>query len=274
MHPLPHLCAGNLGGGGVLHQVVNRHAAVAAQPRFQILNADVDVCSQALVGNLALGNVEQVGSRHLHILAFHVNLIGRLHVLVEDFLGDRDQARVRYPGAVVAGFHFAKLILTHFFHRRGVCRSIIFNRNLRRHAAHRMDLTTMARLDQQVHIGLQEMFVHGDRHAIRHHEFRMILERLDEAKDIIPAAAVQTRGMIAQLPQDFVHLKRGENRLDQHGRADGPIGNAQRPLRMDEYVIPQTCFQMALDLRQVEVRSRSLRHSRLDVVEEIQPEVE
>ena len=47
--PLPDLRAGNLGGGGVLHQVIDRHAAVAAQPGGEILQAYVDIAVQALL---------------------------------------------------------------------------------------------------------------------------------------------------------------------------------------------------------------------------------
>src|SRR5512132_587895 len=60
--PLPDLGAGDLGGGRVLHQVEDRGRALAAQPRGDVLDADVDVAAQALLGGLAGGgrDVEQV----------------------------------------------------------------------------------------------------------------------------------------------------------------------------------------------------------------------
>ena len=59
-HPLPHLRAANFRGGGVFHQVVDRNAAVTAQPRFQILQSDVDIPAQAFLGDLAFGDGEQI----------------------------------------------------------------------------------------------------------------------------------------------------------------------------------------------------------------------
>jgi hypothetical protein len=40
--PLPHLRAADFGSGGVFHQVVDRDATVAANPRRQILQSDVN----------------------------------------------------------------------------------------------------------------------------------------------------------------------------------------------------------------------------------------
>ena len=50
-HPLPDLRAGDLGGGGVFHQVVDGHAAVAGQPGAEVVDADVDVVAQAGFGD-------------------------------------------------------------------------------------------------------------------------------------------------------------------------------------------------------------------------------
>ena len=43
VHPLPHLGPADLGGGGVLHQVVDRRGPGARQPRGQVAQADGDV---------------------------------------------------------------------------------------------------------------------------------------------------------------------------------------------------------------------------------------
>ena len=45
-------------------------------------------------------------------------------------------------------------------------------------------------------------------------------ELLDAAEEVVPAAGVETRGVLAQLVEDLVHLERGEDRLDQDGRPD------------------------------------------------------
>jgi hypothetical protein len=82
----------------------------------------------------------------------------------------------------------------------------------------------------------------------------MIAEFLDEAENVIPAAAVQARGMVAQLVQDLVHFERAENGFDQHRGANGALRDAQRVLRENEHVVPQARFQMALHLGQIEIR--------------------
>ena len=81
-------------------------------------------------------------------------------------------------------------------------------------------------------------------------------ELLDDAEDVVPAAGVQPGGVVAQLVQDLVHLERGQDRLDQHRRADRAARNAERVLRGDEDVVPQARLAMALQLGQVEVRAR------------------
>ena len=51
--PLPHLRARDLGGRRVLHQPVDAGGAVAAQPRRDVLDADVDVVAQPGLGDVA-----------------------------------------------------------------------------------------------------------------------------------------------------------------------------------------------------------------------------
>src|SRR5580698_2906242 len=59
--PLPYLAAADLGGGGVLHQIVERHAADAAQPGFDIAQADIDVAAQAGLGDGARRHLQKIG---------------------------------------------------------------------------------------------------------------------------------------------------------------------------------------------------------------------
>src|SRR5215470_20016055 len=101
------------------------------------------------------------------------------------------------------------------------------------------------------------MLVHRHARAIWQDEFRMILEFFDEAKNVVPAAAVQTGGMLPQFIENFIHLECGENRLDQNGRTDCAAWNSEPILREVENVIPQARLEMALHFRQVEVRPRS-----------------
>src|SRR6185437_15643256 len=51
--PLPHLRARDLRGRRILHQVVDRHGAAAAQPGRQILDPDADVIAEPLLRDLA-----------------------------------------------------------------------------------------------------------------------------------------------------------------------------------------------------------------------------
>src|SRR5205823_5648026 len=87
--PLPYLRAGDFGGSGVFHQVINWHTAIAAQPGFEILQAHVYIEPQSRFGDLAARNCEQILGGNLHLFPLQVDLIGSLHVLVEDLLGDR-----------------------------------------------------------------------------------------------------------------------------------------------------------------------------------------
>ena len=80
--------------------------------------------------------------------------------------------------------------------------------------------------------------------------------------------------MLAQLVQDLVHLERREDGLDQHGRLDRASRDAEPLLREQEDVVPQPRLEMALELRQVEIRPGAARDQLLGVVEDVQAEVE
>ena len=71
-----------------------------------------------------------------------------------------------------------------------------------------------------------------------------------------------------------MHLEGGGDRLDQHRGADRPLGDAERVLGEDEDVVPEPRLQVALELRQIEVRARAVLEPDLRVVEEVQAEVE
>ena len=113
MDPLPELCAADLGGGGVLHQVEERHAADAAQPRLDVAQADGDVLLQAGFGDGAGGDLQQVGGGGVVVRQLLRNLVGLRHHPVEDFERDRDQPGVSNPGAVVAVAGLAFFICLH-----------------------------------------------------------------------------------------------------------------------------------------------------------------
>jgi hypothetical protein len=80
--------------------------------------------------------------------------------------------------------------------------------------------------------------------------------------------------VLAQLVEDLVHLEGGGHGLDEDGRAHGPALEAERLLGVDEDVVPEPRLQVALRLRQVEVRPGAAFEQALRVVEREQPEVE
>ena len=99
-------------------------------------------------------------------------------------------------------------------------------------------------------------------------------ERLDRAEDVVPAAGVETGGVVAQLVEDLIHLEGGRQRLDQHGRPHRAAGNAEGILGVGEDVVPEPSFAMALQLGQIEVRARAAVDQLLGVVEKIEPKIE
>src|SRR5205823_9249441 len=99
-------------------------------------------------------------------------------------------------------------------------------------------------------------------------------ELLDDAEDVIPAARIQPARMRAQLVQDLLHLESGEDRFDQNGRADRAPRNLQSVLCEVENVVPQTRLEVALQLREVEVRTASLVEQAPRVAKEVHPEIE
>jgi hypothetical protein len=80
--------------------------------------------------------------------------------------------------------------------------------------------------------------------------------------------------MLAQLVEDLLHLERGEDGLDEDGRFDRALRDAELVLRQHESVVPEPRLEVALELRQVEVRPRLAVELLPCVVEDREPEVE
>jgi hypothetical protein len=127
----------------------------------------------------------------MNVLALHLDLVRTRHVLVEDLFSNRHQTRMRYPRAVVSGFHFPKLVLTYLVHRGLVRSGIIFDRDLRGHTTHSVDLPLVTSLNEQVYVRLEESLVHRHFRAIRKNHVGPVSKLLDVAEDVIPPAAVQ-----------------------------------------------------------------------------------
>ena len=274
MQLLPDLRAADLGGGGILHQIVERHRAAAPQPRLDILHADADVLAQALLGARAFVDFEQFLLADVDVLAQLAELVGLRHQPVEHLHRHRHQVGMRDPGAVMAGLGLALLVGAHLGEGDAVDLLVAPVGDLRRHAAHGEGAAAVAGPDQQLRIGVEEGPAHDHLAAVGQQVFRLVPERLDEGEDVVPAAAVEAGHVVAQFVEDLVHLEGGRQRLDQHGRLDGADGDAERLLGMDEDLVPQPRLEMALQLGQVEIGAGAAGEQRLGVVEEIEAEIE
>ena len=102
----------------------------------------------------------------------------------------------------------------------------------------------------------------------------MVLQGLDVAEDVVPAAAVQRHYVILHLIEQFVHFEHRRQGFDQHGGLDGAAGQAELVFGPGEHLAPPASFQIALQLGQVEVGARALGQQRLVVVQEVKGEVE
>src|SRR5579875_1245658 len=273
MHPLPHLRAADLRGRSILHEIVEWHGALAAQPRFDVLDADADIEAQARLGPRALVHLEQVLLADLHVLAQAMELVRPRHQPIEDFLRDGHEIGMRHPGAVVAVGGLALLVGAHALERLGIRLRVAPVRDLRGHAAHRKGAAAMARPDEQQRVRAQERLAHHDLRAVGEHVGRVRAQLLDERKHVVPAPAVEPHDVLAQLVQDFVHLERGGQRLDEHGGLDRARRQSQALLRIEEHAVPEPRLLMALELRQIEVGPRPALELLARVVEEVQPEI-
>ena len=146
--------------------------------------------------------------------------------------------------------------------RRLVGLGIVLDRDLRGHAAHGVNAAAVAGLDAAASSRLRmkcAVMVTCARSGSTKSAWSP--ELLDEAEDVIPAAAVEAGGVVAQLVEDLVHLERGEDGLDQHGGADGAARDAELVLRADEDVVPEARFEVALHLGQIEVGAGAARRA-------------
>ena len=80
--------------------------------------------------------------------------------------------------------------------------------------------------------------------------------------------------MLAQLPEDLLHLEGGQDRLDEHGGANGAMRDAEPILGVDEDIVPEPRLEVRLELGQVEVGAGAAIQLFAGVVKKDQPEVE
>jgi hypothetical protein len=109
--PPPHLGAADLGGRGVLHQVVDRDAAVPREPGREVADGDLEVRAQSRLRDRSARDREQILLRDRDVLAQVLELVRAAPEHgVELLARDRDEPRVRDPGSVVARVRLAALV--------------------------------------------------------------------------------------------------------------------------------------------------------------------
>ena len=203
-----------------------------------------------------------------------MNLVRCRHVFVEDFFRDHYQGGVSHPSSIVAIGGLAFFIGAHFRHGGIVRGGVVFDRNLRRHATHRRRISAMASFHQEQRVTTHKWAGHRDVITIGEYDIFVVAKFFNATENVVPAAAIQSRRMLAQLIQNFVHLEGSENGFDQHGRLDRALRDAEFLLGDGENIVPQTCFQMAFHFWQIEIGAGAFCHQRFDVMEKIHAEIE
>ncbi len=133
-------------------------------------------------------------------------------------------------------------------------------RDERAHPADRVRAALVAGRDEQLGVRAHERHRHRDLRAVGQREARSAAaEVLDDREDVVPAAGVEARAVVAQFVEDLLHLERRRDRLDEHRRADRAVRDAERVLGEGEDVVPQPRLEVVLELRQVEVRPGAAR---------------
>ena len=143
------------------------------------------------------------------------------------------------------------------------------------HATDGMCATLVAGGHEQLGVGVHERHRHRDLGAVRQHEVASAgTELLDNAEDVVPAAGVEPRRVLAQLVEDLLHLERGRVGLDEDRGANGAHRDGEELLGADEHVVPEPGLEVALQLGEVEVRALACVDLALGAVEEIETEVD
>ena len=174
----------------------------------------------------------------------------------------------------MAVVHFALLVRADAAKGFVVCRRVILYGNKRRHPSDRQRPPLMTGLTEQFGVAVHTRLRHVHGKAVCHDAARLQFQRLDHAEDVIPAATVEPHHVIPQLVENFIHLKRCGQRLDEHCRLDRAPVHTECVLGGNEYVVPQPRLEVRLQLGQVKVRPRAAFDQRPCVVEEIQREID
>src|SRR5690349_20883741 len=118
------------------------------------------------------------------------------------------------------------------------------------------------------------MGVHRHLSAIGKNKVGPVAEFFYETEYVVPAPTIETGRMISDLVEDLVHLECGKNCLNKKSGLDSATRYTEPLLSVDKYIIPESRFQMALYLRQVEVWPGASLNKSLRVMEEVETEIE
>ncbi len=208
------------------------------------------------------------------IVTHSFNLVWARHLFIKLFSGNRDQARVGNPGTIVSVGHFTGFIVPDFLQGCPVPVRIILYGNLGGHPPDGMGPPAMAGLNRQQRIGVHAVSCHGNLGPVGKEVSGNIFKPLDETEYIIPASAVQTRYMIFQHIEDFIHLKRRQDRLYKDSGFDCAHRDSQCFLRQYEYIIPQGGFQVTFHFRKVKIGAAAPAKKVFGIVKKEKTEVE
>ena len=150
MDPLPDRGARDLGRCGVFHQAINRYAAVAGDPGFDVLHRHANVGAHPGFRALALAGGQQLFGGNGRVLATgHRELIRLVaeHAVKHRHGGIR-QPRMGDPGAIVTVVRLQLFVGGDFIQHLTVTLDI-FARDKGRHPAHRKRPAFVAGLNQQ-----------------------------------------------------------------------------------------------------------------------------
>jgi len=136
-----------------------------------------------------------------------------------------------------------------------------------------MDTSSVAGLDEELDVGLHEWDSHGNVRSVREDKVGVLPELFDDAENIIPPSAVQSRTVVPEFIDNLIHLKDRQNCLNQDGSSDGSPWDSDSVLSKVKYIVPETGFKVGFHLGEVEVWPVAAGNELLGIVEEVETKV-
>ena len=135
--------------------------------------------------------------------------------------------------------------------------------------------SSVADLNESLSVRMHEWDSHSDLASFWQYGIGVILELLDNGKDVIPSSGIQGHDVFSQFEQDLIHGSRSSDGFDEHSASDGADWDIKVALCGDEDVIPQSGFVMGLELGKViEDSTQTQLLSEENVMEKVHSEIE